>query len=125
MMRRVDALVPPPDRVRVLSYLPAAHIAERAYAHYAHIFGGGLVTTVVDMARLPQALATVRPTSFMAVPRVWEKIKDGIERSLATKPPAVGAGVEAAVDRVWRMQRGEPVAPSLEATQRQAEEAIF
>src|ERR1700680_1721249 len=39
MMRRVDALVPPPDRVRVLSYLPAAHIAERAYAHYAHIFG--------------------------------------------------------------------------------------
>src|ERR1700694_1421249 len=124
MMRRVDALVPPPERVRVLSYLPAAHIAERAYAHYAHIFGGGLVTTVEDMARLPQALATVRPTSFMAVPRVWEKLKAGIEASLATKPPAVGAAVEAAVDRVWRMQRGEPLSGALEASQLRAEEAI-
>jgi long-chain acyl-CoA synthetase len=71
---------------RLVSYLPMAHIAERWGSHYSPMFTGAQVTPLADAKGLLGALADVRPTIFGGVPRVWEKLKAGIETLAALEP---------------------------------------
>ena len=81
------ARVPPAAGGRVLSFLPAAHAAERFTAHYyPSLCLGCTVTSVADLAELPRALREVRPTIFMAVARVFEKLRAGLEVAGVTHP---------------------------------------
>ena len=67
----------------VVSWLPNAHIAERNAHHYLPIVFGLQVTTVPDARKVLEALPQVRPSWFFAVPRIWEKLKAGLETMLA------------------------------------------
>ena len=67
----------------VVSYLPAAHIADRMVNHYSSLVFGTRITSVADMRTLSAALVEARPTIWGAVPRVWEKLKAGLEARLA------------------------------------------
>ena len=67
---------------RRISYLPHAHIADRVTGHYANLVLGVPVTDVADLTTIAQALTDVRPTVWLGVPRVWHKIKSGIETTL-------------------------------------------
>ena len=58
---------------RALSYLPAAHIADRFCTQYASHLCGFTITCAPDPARLVEALVATRPTTFSSTPRVWEK----------------------------------------------------
>lgn len=64
---------------RVTSYLPSAHVADRAMALYNQEIFGVEVTVVPDITAIAAALPDVRPTIWAAVPRVWEKLKAAIE----------------------------------------------
>src|SRR5438034_25689 len=68
---RVVEGVHQPDDI-VLLFLPLAHSYGRL-AHQAATHRGATVALVADVARVPEALATVRPTVLPAVPRVYEK----------------------------------------------------
>ncbi|MFC9993789.1 AMP-dependent synthetase/ligase [Nocardia sp. NPDC127526] len=90
---------------RSVSYLPAAHVADRISGHCANLFTGVQMTTVPDPREIAAALPDARPTAFFGVPRVWQKIKAGIDAKLATEPSgvkkalanwAIGVGVNAA-----------------------------
>ncbi|GAB92161.1 AMP-dependent synthetase/ligase [Gordonia rhizosphera] len=90
---------------RVISYLPAAHIADRVSSHAANMVRGLQVTTVADPREIAAALPEVHPTFFFGVPRVWQKLRAGIEAKLAeeTSPVkknlgswALGIGAKAA-----------------------------
>ncbi len=70
---------------RITSYLPHAHIADRATGHYANMVLGVQMTDVADPRAIAQALPDARPTVFLGVPRVWHKIKVGIETKLDTE----------------------------------------
>ncbi|MGX1856240.1 AMP-dependent synthetase/ligase [Dietzia sp. NPDC055340] len=79
-LRGVHAAVPLPGHGRQISFLPAAHVADRWTSHYSGFMAyANTVTCVADMAELPAALAATRPTQFGAVPRVWEKLKAALE----------------------------------------------
>ncbi|WP_460403328.1 AMP-dependent synthetase/ligase [Actinophytocola sediminis] len=80
---RVLFAVEPGDRV--LSYLPAAHIADRVTSQYFAILFGIQVTCVADLTKLAEALTDCRPHSFFAVPRVWQKFKAAIDTGLAAE----------------------------------------
>ncbi len=69
--RVVEGLQRPGDVV--LLFLPLAHSYGRL-AHQAAAFRGSTVALVADVARVPAALAAVRPTVLPAVPRVYEKV---------------------------------------------------
>lgn len=71
-----------PDH-RIVSYLPDAHIANRAIAHYLAAFVAAQVTTLADIKQAVTVLPEVRPTIFLAVPQVWYKLKAAIELALA------------------------------------------
>ncbi|MBF6129318.1 AMP-dependent synthetase/ligase [Nocardia brasiliensis] len=74
---------------RAVSYLPAAHVADRISAHAMNLLTGIQLTTVTDPREVAAALPDARPTSFFGVPRVWQKIKAGIETKLAAEPSQV------------------------------------
>ncbi len=69
--------------VRWVSYLPLAHIAERAFSIYLPIFTAGHVHFCPETAQLVRVIGKVRPTAFFGVPRVWEKVRAGIEALFA------------------------------------------
>ncbi len=85
-LEATDALTPAGPGDRVISFLPMAHIAERWGCHYAAMFNGLQVTPLADAKALLGALQDVRPTLFGGVPRVWEKLKAGVEAMLAYEP---------------------------------------
>ncbi|MCO5315617.1 MAG: AMP-dependent synthetase/ligase [Solirubrobacterales bacterium] len=119
----------PLDSGRVISWLPAAHIAERAANYYTPVTRGLEVHICPDPKRIIEFLPKVRPTWFFAVPRIWEKLKAGLEANLAGLPeeqrgPAL-AGLEAAISKVRLEQAGEPVPDQLAAAVAEADQALF
>jgi long-subunit acyl-CoA synthetase (AMP-forming) len=81
-----NTLMPAGVGDRAISYLPMAHVAQRWGTHYSAIFTGLQATAVADPKDLPGALQDVRPKFFGGVPRVWEKLKAGIELMVAYEP---------------------------------------
>ncbi|MEV0549026.1 AMP-binding protein [Nocardia salmonicida] len=73
---------------RILSYLPAAHIADRVTAHYGAMVRGVQVTTLHEPTKLAEALSDTRPTIVFGVPQVWQKTASAIERGIGTHPNA-------------------------------------
>ncbi len=67
---------------RFFSYLPLAHVAERMAVEMASIYFGATVSFVQSLDHFAENLRTVKPTIFFAVPRIWLKLKQGIERKL-------------------------------------------
>jgi long-subunit acyl-CoA synthetase (AMP-forming) len=92
MITGVFELMPPPAVRRVLSYLPAAHIAERAFSHYVPMLYGSFVTSVDHPELFPRALAEVEPTMVFGVPRVWEKLKTSMQAAPDAAPAGFGLG---------------------------------
>jgi long-subunit acyl-CoA synthetase (AMP-forming) len=114
---------------RMLSWLPPAHMADRAGALYWPICVGTTVTFVDDGLRIAEALARVRPHYWMAVPRVFEKIRAAMLAGVNQLPDGqrdhVLGAIEASVQRERLNQRGEAVPSDLSAAIDQAETAIF
>jgi long-subunit acyl-CoA synthetase (AMP-forming) len=85
--------------VRWVSYLPLAHIAERMFSIYLPLSTAGHVNFCPDVLQLVKTVGEVRPTAFFGVPRVWEKIRAGIQALLAAEAdPGRRAAVEQAMD---------------------------
>ena len=71
--------------MRVVSYLPMAHIAERAVSHYQSMMLGYSVYCCPDPNQLTMYLKEVHPQLAFGVPRVWEKIRDPAGRAAAAQ----------------------------------------
>ncbi|MQA73662.1 MAG: AMP-binding protein [Solirubrobacterales bacterium] len=96
---------------RCLSYLPSAHIADRWLTHYPGLVFGAQITCVADAAELPAALVDTRPTTWGAVPRVWEKLKGALEAGIAAEPdPTRAAALRGAIEVGRRKVRAEQAA---------------
>jgi long-chain acyl-CoA synthetase len=118
-----------PDESRVVSWLPSAHVAERNAHHYIPIYYGFTVTTCDNPREVLSYLPKVRPTWFFAVPRIWEKLKAGLESMLASQPEEesrkVTAALEAAREKVRLEQAGEEVPPELAEQVAKADDELF
>ena len=125
----VDEIIPFPTGARVISWLPAAHIAERMAHHYIPVIYAGTITCCPNPREILSYLPQVRPTWFFAVPRIWEKLKAGLETMQAAQPEeqrqAVERAMAAAVERVRLRQQRQPVPDELEAAVARADEQMF
>ncbi len=126
---QVQSLIDFPPGSRVISWLPAAHIAERMAHHYIPVVFAGTVTSVPDPREVLSYLPRVRPNWFFAVPRIWEKLKAGLEAMQAAQPEEqrrpVQEALQAGIERVRLRQQGKPVPPELEAQVARADETLF
>jgi long-chain acyl-CoA synthetase len=68
-----------------VSFLPLSHITAR-HLDYALFGYGATIAYCASFDRLPAALTTVQPTVFVAVPRVYEKIREEVQRRAGSKP---------------------------------------
>jgi long-chain acyl-CoA synthetase len=127
--KAIEQLIEMDPGARLISWLPAAHIAERMAHHYIPTIYAGTVTCCPNPRDVLSYLPQVRPAWFFAVPRIWEKLKAGLEAMLASQPEEqrkpVQDGLAAAIERVRLIQRREPVPAELAAAVATADEQMF
>ena len=97
-----------------VSYLPLAHIAERVLSIYGPLNLRSHVWFCPDPAQAVEYVREARPTLFFGVPRVWEKVRAGINAKLAAeenerKRKLTQSAVATGLEVVRRRQRGQAV----------------
>ena len=71
----------------IVSYLPLSHIAEQLISQHGPYIMGATVWFAESLDKLGDNLAEIRPTFFVGVPRVWEKIQAKMMAAGAQNPP--------------------------------------
>lgn len=87
-----------------IAFLPSAHIAQRIVVELLPMRMGSPVWFSENLNRLPEELRELRPTWFLAPPRVWERVYSTICLEIRKRPlpvrklfhGALGLGLEAA-----------------------------
>jgi long-chain acyl-CoA synthetase len=127
--RTIEGMIDFGPGSRVISWLPAAHVAERTAHHYIPVVHAGTVTCCPNPREVLSYLPQVRPHWFFAVPRIWEKLKAGLEAMLVGQPEEqrrpVQDGLDAALKRVRLRQQGLPVPGDLEAAVARTDLEVF
>jgi long-chain acyl-CoA synthetase len=70
---------------RYVEYLPLSHIYAR-HCDYALMYQGSVIAHCARSEQLPHAMRDIKPTFFVGVPRVYEKIRQGVEAKSAASP---------------------------------------
>jgi long-chain acyl-CoA synthetase len=69
----------------LISFLPLSHVTARALDYVMYTYGVQ-VAYCSKFDKLPEAMRQVRPTVFVGVPRVFEKIREEVERRAGLSP---------------------------------------
>jgi long-chain acyl-CoA synthetase len=112
-LEMAQKVLPFNEKDRTLVFLPSAHIAQRIVLEMIPLQLGMPVWFSESLARLPNELRTVKPTFFLAPPRVWERVYSSICAEIKKRPgvarrlfyAGIGVGSEAAK----RKQQGRPI----------------
>lgn len=85
---------------QIISYLPLSHVAEQVVSMHCPFTMGATVWFAESLDKLGENLAEIRPTFFVGVPRVWEKIQ--------AKMMAAGAANSAVKKKIaaWARKQG-------------------
>lgn len=70
---------------RVLSYLPLAHVFERAAVQCTTMVGGGHVFFAESLETFVKDIQRAQPTVFISVPRLWLKFQQGVFKKMPPK----------------------------------------
>jgi long-chain acyl-CoA synthetase len=101
---------------RLLSFLPLSHIAERMMSELMPIAVVGETFFARSLATVAEDLPACRPTVFLAVPRVWEKLRESLERRLRAElwPSRLAGGryIALGLQKVAAGQESRPMATS-------------
>lgn len=81
-IEHITAVVPVGPDDRFLSFLPLSHIAERTVSDFGEVLAGGETWFAESLAAVQEDLQACRPTIFFAVPRVWEKFREGVREKI-------------------------------------------
>jgi long-chain acyl-CoA synthetase len=125
----IEEIIGLPEGIKVISWLPSAHVAERNAHHYIPIVFAGTITCCENPREVMSYLPDVRPNWFFAVPRIWEKLKAGLETMLHKQPEEQREKVEQAIaaarEKVRLEQAGEEVPAELAEEVAAADEEYF
>lgn len=99
-IKSVISLIPVDYECRVFSFLPPSHIFERMVL-FTYMAAGSSIYYQSGQASLIEDLREARPHYFTAVPKVLERVYNGILAEVATKPLFVRKIV------TWAIRMGE------------------
>jgi long-chain acyl-CoA synthetase len=85
----VHEMMPMGGQDRSLSFLPWAHSFGQTCELHALLSLGGSMALCEDVTKLVEQLAEVQPTLLVSVPRVFNRIYDGVHQQMATKPKPI------------------------------------
>lgn len=117
-----------PDH-RTIAFLPSAHITQRMAMQFMPLGVGMAVHFSEGLSRLPHEFKNVRPTFFVAPPRVWERFYSNICAEIRKKDKftqklfhgALGIGLEISE----RKQQGKSVPAWMKLVWKAADATIF
>ena len=93
---------------RAICYLPLAHIVERVWSIYLATKIGGRISVVLTRSHLVPTMQEFRPSWFMGVPRIWEKLASAaqlfLERAEGTEDGDRYARDQALALEAWRLR---------------------
>lgn len=69
----------------LFSYLPLSHIAERWAAEMNGLYQGSSISFAESLESFADNLQQTQPHSFLAVPRIWAKFREGILKKIPQK----------------------------------------
>ena len=67
-----------PHQPVLISYLPLSHIAEKVGVEMNGLFSCGTISFAESLESFSKNLAEIQPTIFFAVPRIWQKMREGV-----------------------------------------------
>ena len=129
-VRGFEDVIDFPVGAQVVSYLPMAHIAERSTGHYIPIVLGHTVTCCPNPREVVGYLPEVRPSWFFAVPRIWEKLKAGLEAMIegeqdAERKRALKWAIDVGHKKVRLEQARKPVPDELRDEHEKADRMVL
>jgi long-chain acyl-CoA synthetase len=77
-MRNADAFIPLGADDEQLAFLPLCHVAERTFTSFLPLRSGAIANFAESVETVPENVREVAPTTFFAVPRIWERFYSGI-----------------------------------------------
>lgn len=112
-----------------IAFLPSAHIAQRVVVELLPAHDGACVWFSEGLSKLPLEMRNIKPTFFLAPPRVWERVYSSICVEMRKKPKAlqrlfhlgVGLGSEASRLR----QQSKPVPAWMRTALRAFDRVLF
>lgn len=72
-----------------LAFLPWAHVFGGCIEINSVIATGNSIAICDDTSKLIEYLPEVKPTVLFAVPRIWNRIYDGVQKKMAAEPKAI------------------------------------
>ncbi len=112
-----------------LVFLPSAHIAQRIVLELIPMRMGTPIWFSESLARLPADLRNVKPTVFLAPPRVWERMYATVQSELKKRPASAQKIFRAALQMGRKAQEyrraGKRVPVGLALALRVADKVVF
>ncbi len=71
---------------KLLSFLPLSHTFERTAGYYVPMMCGATIAYARSIPLLQEDLLTIRPTTLISVPRIYERVYAGMNAKLAESP---------------------------------------
>jgi len=112
-----------------IAFLPSAHIAQRVVVELLPIRMGCSVWFSEGLSKMPSEFRRVRPTFFLAPPRVWERVYASVSNEIKKRGAvarrmfyfSLGLGMEAGRLR----QQGKPVPGWMRSALKIADRLVF
>jgi long-chain acyl-CoA synthetase len=112
-----------------VAFLPSAHIAQRVVMELLTMRQGTPVSFSESLLKLPQDIRDVRPTMFLAPPRMWERVYSTICTELRKRPAMVRKAFYSALGLSLAAARykhqGKPVPARIRAPLKIADRLFF
>jgi len=110
---------------RSLAFLPWAHSFGQVAELYTFLHFGAAIAINDSKANLINNLAVVRPTILVAVPRIFNRIYDGVNKQIAQKPAPIQKLFRAGIRAATKKNRGESIGFSEKLALKAADKLIF
>ncbi|WP_437669978.1 AMP-dependent synthetase/ligase [Sorangium sp. So ce131] len=110
---------------RSLSFLPWAHAFGHTCELHLMIAVGAEMALCESIDRIVLNLAEVKPTVLMSVPRIFNRIYEGVHKQIAEKPAIVRSLFRAGLRAAAKHQRGEALGLVERLTLAAADRVVF
>ncbi len=77
-LEAISLVIESSDQDRYISYLPLAHVVERAFIECNTFINGGHIFFAESLTTFISDVQRARPTVFLSVPRLWLKFQGGV-----------------------------------------------
>jgi len=121
----VHEILPLSGEDRSLSFLPWAHSFGHTCELHALLSLGGSMALAESVEKIVPNLAEVRPTVLISVPRIFNRIYDGVNKQMQAKPAVVRNLFHAGLRIAARRRRNEPLGLLDKVTLTLADKIVF